>query len=71
MKKKEVRMEIEAALEKFKERGGLVEVLPDEESFNTETVKVSTLYGSVRALNLDVGVENLQGLRYFFTNLSI
>ncbi len=69
MKKEEVRLEIEAALEKFKEAGGLIEILPTENNekvFNYETVRVSILYGKVRALNLDTGIENLKELRHFF-----
>ncbi len=71
MKKEEVRMEIEAALEKFKESGGLVEILPDGAEnkvfgWEDETVHASTNYGEVRALNLDAGIEHLRTLKDFF-----
>ena len=72
MKKEEVRLEIEAALKKFKESGGIVEVLPDEEEnkvfgWEDETVGISARLGIVHIDNTETGFEYLKSLGDFFS----
>ncbi len=72
MKKEEVRMEIEAALEKFKEAGGLVEILPDGVEnkvfgWEDETVGISARLGIVHIDNTETGCDHLKSLRDFFS----